>query len=155
MIYLKVQHSSNSLSSHEHAKIKVLQTSKNMFLSFSQFWGHASYWTSHSEMCGVSWSHFGLILAVFLARSFVIISAVIGWCWYEKGCNHENFKKEPLQMNSEEASYQLCDSTATSAAEDNVCDNVCSAIVVMQLLICSSKLIEGHRYRVFFLLFPP
>ena len=58
-------------------------------------------------------------------------------------------------MNSEEASYQLCDSTATSAAEDNVCDNVCSAIVVMQLRICSSKLIEGHRYRVFFLLSRP
>ena len=32
-------------------------------------------------------------------------------------------------MNSEEASYQLCDSTTTSAAEDNVCDNVCSDIV--------------------------
>ena len=48
-------------------------------------------------------------------------------------------------MNSEEASYQLCDSTATSAAEDNVCDNVYSDIAVMRLLICSSKLIEEHR----------
>ena len=49
-------------------------------------------------------------------------------------------------MISERASYQLCDSTVTSAAEDNVCDNVCSDIVVMQLLIGSSKLIEEHRY---------